>query len=63
PNAAIAKTYDATLNMPMMQWSNRTSYVIAPDDRVLYAYSNLKPDQHIALTLAAVTKWRDAHPR
>lgn len=62
PDAAIARTYDATLNMPMMQWSNRTSYVIAPDDRVIFAYSDLKPEQHIALTLDAVTKWRAAHP-
>ena len=41
--------------------TNRTSYVISPNDQVLFAYTDLKPDQHIALTLDAVTKWRTAH--
>jgi thioredoxin-dependent peroxiredoxin len=60
PNAAIAKSYDATLAM-RPGWSDRTSYVIAPDGKVIFAYSDLKPDQHIALTLDAVTKWRADH--
>jgi peroxiredoxin len=60
PDAAIAKTYDATLAM-RPGWSDRTSYVIAPDGKVIFAYSDLKPDQHIALTLDAVTKWRADH--
>ncbi len=60
PNAALAKSYDATLvGTPV---SNRTSYVITPDDSVLFAYSDLAPDKHISLTLDAVTKWRAAHP-
>lgn len=61
PNAAIAKSYDASLAV----WpghSARTSYVIAPNDKVIFAYSNLKPDQHVAETLAAVKSWRAAHP-
>jgi len=62
PNAAIAKTYDATLVM-RPGWSDRTSYVISPKDEVIFAYSALKPEQHITLTLDAVTKWRAAHPR
>ena len=60
PNAAIAKSYDATLAM-RPGWSDRTSYVITPDDKVVFVYSDLKPDQHIALTLDAVTKWRADH--
>ena len=60
PDAAIAKSYDATLAM-RPGWSDRTSYVIAPDDKVIFAYSDLKPDQHVALTLDAVTKWRAGH--
>ncbi len=61
PNAVIAKTYDATL----AEWpghSDRTSYVIAPDGKILLAYSNPKPDDHITQTLAAVKAWRGAHP-
>jgi peroxiredoxin len=61
PNAVIAKAYDATL--PVAGLSNRTSYVIAPDGKILLAYADLKPDQHVAKTLAAVTQWRATHPR
>ena len=63
PANAISKTYDATLSFGVKTVSNRTSYVIAPDDSVLFTYTNLTPDQHVALTLAAVTKWRAAHPQ
>lgn len=41
--------------------SSRISYVIAPDDKIIYAYKDLAPDQHIANTLAAVRKWREDH--
>ncbi|HEY1751428.1 MAG TPA: peroxiredoxin [Caulobacteraceae bacterium] len=60
PDAAIAKTYDATLAM-RPGWSDRTSYVITPDDKVAFVYSNLKPDEHITKTLDAVTTWRAEH--
>lgn len=62
PNAAIAKTYDATLAM-RPGWSDRTSYVIAPDDKVVFVYSNLKADEHVSQTLDAVTKWRADHAK
>lgn len=61
PNAAIARSYQATLAL-RPGWSDRTSYVIAPGGKILLAYSNLSPDQHVAQTLAAVTAWRAAHP-
>lgn len=57
----IAKAYDATLLMT--SYSNRTSYVIAPDGTVLYAYSALSPDKHVENTMAAVAKWREAQPK
>jgi len=62
PGDVIAKTYDATFAMGPNTITNRTSYVIAPNDTVLYTYTNLAPDQHISLTLDAVTKWRASHP-
>jgi len=61
PNAAIAKSYDSTLAIHP-GYSDRTSYVIAPDDKVIFVYSNLKPDEHVTQTLAALKTWRAAHP-
>src|ERR1700761_1600802 len=60
PTNSIAKSYQATLAM-RPGWSDRTSYVITPNDEIVLAYSDLKPDQHVAQTLDAVTKWRAAH--
>jgi peroxiredoxin len=62
PNALIAKSYDASLAL-RPGWSDRTSYVIAPDDKIILAFSDLKPDDHVAKTLDAVTQWRAAHPK
>ena len=61
PTNEIAKSYKATLAL-RPGWSDRTSYVITPNDQIILAYSDLKPDQHVAQTLDAVTKWRAAHP-
>jgi len=43
--------------------TNRTSYVIAPDGRILYAYSDLDYRNHVANTLAAVREWRAGQRR
>jgi peroxiredoxin len=66
PGAKIATEYEthfnmAGMNMPM-QLSGRTSYVVAPDGKVLFAYSNLDPSEHVSQTLAAVKAWRAKHP-
>lgn len=61
PKAAIAKSYDSTFALKP-DLSDRTSYVIAPDGKVIFVHSDLKPDQHVALTLAAVKQWQAAHP-
>ena len=60
PDEKIIKTYDAVLQKKP-EWSDRTSYVIAPDGTILMAYTNLNPDEHVARTMAAVKSWRDAH--
>ncbi len=60
PGAKIAARYKATLTIKP-GWSDRTSYVIAPDGKVVFAYSNLGADKHVAETLAAVKAWRAAH--
>jgi peroxiredoxin Q/BCP len=57
----IMKAYDAVL-AKKPELADRTSYVIAPDGRILYSYTDLNPDKHVENTMAAVQKWADAHP-
>ncbi|MGE5171589.1 MAG: peroxiredoxin [Rudaea sp.] len=52
----IMKAYDAVLTM-MPRYADRVSYVIAPDGRVVYAYTSLNPDKHVENTLDALRKW------
>jgi peroxiredoxin Q/BCP len=58
---AISKSYDAVLS-GFMGYASRTSYVIAPDGKILYAYNAMDPSGHVAKTMAAVKEWDDAHP-
>jgi peroxiredoxin Q/BCP len=51
PGLKIAKQYDAAL---APGYANRTSYVIARDGTIAYAYTSLDPDKHVELTLAAL---------
>jgi peroxiredoxin (alkyl hydroperoxide reductase subunit C) len=56
-DGAIMKAYDAV--MPVFSgYASRTSYVIAPDGRVLYVYSSLSPEKHVENSLAAVKQWK-----
>ena len=57
PDQHIMKAYDAVM-AARPQLANRTSYVIAPDGRILYTFTDLKPDLHVANTLAAVKQWK-----
>lgn len=58
---SIMESYDAVLASHTSH-ASRTSYVITPDDRVIYAYSARSPDRHVANTLQALTAWRAQHP-
>ena len=53
---SIMKSYDAVLAIKP-QYANRVSYVIAPDGRVVYAYTSLNPEKHVENTLDALRKW------
>jgi len=59
PDGTVIKSYDAVL-ASHPQYANRTSYVIAPDHSILMTYTDMNPDKHVELTLAAVKKWHDA---
>lgn len=52
--AKIAKRYDALL-MLKPGWSDRTSYVIGQDGKIVHAYSAMSPNQHVKETLDAVS--------
>jgi peroxiredoxin Q/BCP len=61
PDLKIASAYDSKL-VVRPGWSNRTSYVITPDHKVLLAYSAGNPDKHVEMTLNALKAWRASHP-
>jgi peroxiredoxin len=51
PGLKIAASYGAKL---VGTFSNRTSYVIARDGTIAYAYTSLDPSKHVQNTLAAL---------
>jgi peroxiredoxin Q/BCP len=65
PGAKIARQYDAPLKIAGVtipkDLSARTSYVVAPDGKILAAYTNLDPSDHVNQTLGAVKAWRASH--
>jgi thioredoxin-dependent peroxiredoxin len=61
-DGSIMKNYDAVL-AAKPEYANRTSYVIAPTGDIIYSYTELKPDQHVENTMAAVKKWQAEHKK
>jgi thioredoxin-dependent peroxiredoxin len=65
PSMAVIRAYDAANLLGLMpsgkEVADRISYVIAPDGKVIYAYSDPAPEKHIENTLAAVRQWREQH--
>jgi peroxiredoxin len=59
---SIMKSYDAVLAVKP-EYADRTSYVIAPNDKIIYAYTAMNPDKHVENTLAAVEKWSAENKR
>jgi peroxiredoxin len=51
PGLKVAKEYDAQL---ADQYANRTSYVIAQDGTIAYAYTDLDPSKHVENALGAL---------
>jgi peroxiredoxin len=43
--------------------TTRTSYVIAPDGKIVYVYSDMDASHHADNTIAAVKAWKAAHRR
>jgi thioredoxin-dependent peroxiredoxin len=59
---SIMKSYDAILAVKP-EYASRTSYVIAPDGKIIYTYTDMNPDQHVANTLAALRLWAAENKR
>lgn len=55
----VIKRYDVALPV-MSSRTNRTSYVIAPNGKIVFAYTAMSPEGHVSGTLAAVKKWKGA---
>ena len=53
----VMKAYDSELPQNT-KYANRTSYVIAPDGTIIYSYTDMNPDQHVANTLKAIQDWK-----
>lgn len=57
PDLKVINSYGAAL--PGHEtYANRTSYVIAPDGKVIYMFTDMHPDQHVANTLKAISDWK-----
>jgi len=65
PKTSVIKAYDAAMNIPIVggSYASRISYVISPEGRIIYAYSDAAAEKHIANTLAVVRKWGEEHKR
>ena len=55
----IMKSFDAVMQT-RPEYANRISYVIAPNDTVVFQYMSLNPSKHVEKTLAAVRSWLDS---
>ncbi|CAI8915475.1 MULTISPECIES: peroxiredoxin [Kosakonia] len=61
PGAKVAAQYDTLMKMNGKTLSDRTSYVIAPDGKILLSYTDRNPETHIQKTMEAVKQYANAH--
>ena len=60
-DAKVMKLYD--VKMPLLpSVSQRVSFVISPQGKVIYSHDSMSPDGHVQNTLKAVEQWRKANP-
>lgn len=57
PEGKVIAAYDTKL--PVVAYANRTSYVITPDHKIAFAYTDMSPEKHVSLTMDAVKKWKE----
>jgi peroxiredoxin len=64
PIGAVKAETVKAYGVPMAQrdgWSDRTSFVIAPDGKILVSFTNPGPNDHVEKTLEAVKAWKAEH--
>lgn len=55
PDLKVIKAYDSALvRVGSVGIADRISYVIAPDGKIVYAFSDRSPEKHVENTMAAV---------
>jgi peroxiredoxin len=57
----VAAEHKTLMQMNGKNLSDRTSYVIAPDGKILMSYTDRNPDEHIQKTMDAVKKYAQSH--
>ena len=61
PGAEVAKQFDSLIEGADKPISDRTSYVIAPDGKILMAYTDRNPEKHVQMAMEAVRAWHQQH--
>ncbi|MEH4624792.1 peroxiredoxin [Grimontella sp. AG753] len=61
PGAKVASEYQTLMQMNGKTLSDRTSFVIAPDGKILLSYTDRNPETHIQKTMDAVKQYANSH--
>lgn len=61
PGAKVAAKYQTLMQINGKTLSERTSFVIAPDGKILLSYTDRNPESHIQKTMAAVKQYASTH--
>jgi len=61
PGAKVAAEYQTQMQMGGKTLSDRTSFVIAPNGKILLSYTDRNPDAHIQKTMDAVKQYAQSH--
>ncbi|MNY44267.1 hypothetical protein D3C86_1792780 [compost metagenome] len=57
----MATEYETLMKVNGKTLSDRTSFVIAPDGKILLSYTDRNPDAHIQKTMDAVKLYAKSH--
>ncbi len=58
PELKVANSYDSVIKLAP-KYASRTSYVISPAGKIVYSYTDMNPDKHVANTLEALQDLKD----